>query len=278
MLAVGGAQAVAALAYGTETIPRVDRIVGPGNAYVTAAKLLVSSRVGIDLPAGPSEVDRDRRRDGRSRGCAADLLAQAEHGSEARHCSSAPTRRCPPPWLRLVARYDNIRSRRWARLPRLWRARRRSRPSTSSSTSRPGGSRGGGAQRGLGLHRRLGRRRRLRRRRDARPADGRPRALLRRPRPRDVHEAAAGRAGNGSRVPPRQRGDRADRPGRRPATPRSSRRAARAGGREREHRARRPSGRGPDARSPLPDASLLTRGLRPRPRSPRGTASTPCRC
>ena len=54
--AVGGAQAVAALAYGTETIPAVDAIVGPGNAYVTAAKLLVSSRVRIDLPAGPSEV------------------------------------------------------------------------------------------------------------------------------------------------------------------------------------------------------------------------------
>ena len=54
--AVGGAQAVAALAYGTETIPPVDKIVGPGNGYVTAAKLLVSSHVGIDLPAGPSEV------------------------------------------------------------------------------------------------------------------------------------------------------------------------------------------------------------------------------
>ena len=50
--AVGGAQAVAALAYGTETIPPVDKIVGPGNAYVTAAKLLVSGRVAIDLPPG----------------------------------------------------------------------------------------------------------------------------------------------------------------------------------------------------------------------------------
>ena len=54
--AVGGAQAVAALAYGTETIPAVDAIVGPGNAYVTAAKVLVSTRVRIDLPAGPSEI------------------------------------------------------------------------------------------------------------------------------------------------------------------------------------------------------------------------------
>ena len=54
--AVGGAQAVAALAYGTETIAPVDKIVGPGNRWVTAAKLLVSSSVAIDLPAGPSEV------------------------------------------------------------------------------------------------------------------------------------------------------------------------------------------------------------------------------
>ena len=52
--AVGGAQAVAALAYGTETIGRVDKIVGPGNRWVTAAKLLVAGSVGIDLPAGPA--------------------------------------------------------------------------------------------------------------------------------------------------------------------------------------------------------------------------------
>ena len=80
--AIGGAQAVAALAYGTATIAPVDRIVGPGNAYVTAAKLLVSSHVGIDLPAGPSEVvviADDSADPGR---VAADLLAQAEHGDE----------------------------------------------------------------------------------------------------------------------------------------------------------------------------------------------------
>ena len=56
LYAIGGAQAVAALAYGTESIPAVDAVIGPGSAYVTAAKLLVSSRVRIDLPAGPSEV------------------------------------------------------------------------------------------------------------------------------------------------------------------------------------------------------------------------------
>jgi histidinol dehydrogenase len=78
--AIGGAQAIAALAYGTESIPAVDKIVGPGSSYVTAAKLLVSGRVGIDLPAGPSEliVIADGTADAEV--CAADLRAQAEHG------------------------------------------------------------------------------------------------------------------------------------------------------------------------------------------------------
>ena len=80
--AIGGAQAVAALAFGTDTIAPVDRIVGPGNAYVTAAKLLVSSRVGIDLPAGPSEVIVIADGTADPEACAADLLAQAEHGPE----------------------------------------------------------------------------------------------------------------------------------------------------------------------------------------------------
>jgi histidinol dehydrogenase len=80
--AVGGAQAVAALAYGTETIAPVDKIVGPGNRWVTAAKLLVSSRVGIDLPAGPSEVVLIADDSADAARCAADLLAQAEHGPD----------------------------------------------------------------------------------------------------------------------------------------------------------------------------------------------------
>ncbi len=80
--AVGGAQAVAALAYGTETIAPVDKIVGPGNRWVTAAKLLVSSRVGIDLPAGPSEVVLIADTSADPARCAADLLAQAEHGPD----------------------------------------------------------------------------------------------------------------------------------------------------------------------------------------------------
>ena len=78
--AVGGAQAVAALAYGTATVPPVDAIVGPGNAYVTAAKLLVASRVRIDLPAGPSEVVVIADASASADTVAADLLAQAEHG------------------------------------------------------------------------------------------------------------------------------------------------------------------------------------------------------
>jgi histidinol dehydrogenase len=80
--AVGGAQAVAALAYGTESIPRVDKIVGPGNRWVTAAKLLVSAHVGIDLPAGPSEVLVVADETADAALCAADLLAQAEHGPD----------------------------------------------------------------------------------------------------------------------------------------------------------------------------------------------------
>jgi histidinol dehydrogenase len=80
--AVGGAQAVAALAYGTETIARVDKVVGPGNRYVTAAKLLVSSTCGIDLPAGPSEVVVVADATATAERCAADLLAQAEHGPD----------------------------------------------------------------------------------------------------------------------------------------------------------------------------------------------------
>ncbi|HWG56194.1 MAG TPA: histidinol dehydrogenase [Gaiellaceae bacterium] len=80
--AVGGAQAVAALAYGTETVPKVDKIVGPGNRWVTAAKLLVSSSCAIDLPAGPSEVVLVADATASAERCAADLLAQAEHGPD----------------------------------------------------------------------------------------------------------------------------------------------------------------------------------------------------
>jgi len=80
---VGGAQAVAALAYGTETIKPVAKIVGPGNAYVAAAKRLVFGQVGIDMIAGPSEVLIVADETGHADWIAADLLAQAEHDASA---------------------------------------------------------------------------------------------------------------------------------------------------------------------------------------------------
>jgi histidinol dehydrogenase len=80
---IGGAQAVAALAYGTETIAPVAKIVGPGNAYVAAAKRLVFGLVGIDMIAGPSEVLILADRTGNPDWIAADLLAQAEHDASA---------------------------------------------------------------------------------------------------------------------------------------------------------------------------------------------------
>ncbi|GHA31238.1 histidinol dehydrogenase [Devosia pacifica] len=77
---VGGAQAVAALAYGTHTIARVDKIVGPGNAFVAAAKRQVFGQVGIDMIAGPSEVLVIADHSANPAWVAADLIAQAEHG------------------------------------------------------------------------------------------------------------------------------------------------------------------------------------------------------
>ena len=80
--AMGGAQAIAALAYGTETIAPVDKIVGPGNDWVTAAKLAVFGVCGIDLPAGPSEALILTDGSANARIVAVDLLCQAEHGAE----------------------------------------------------------------------------------------------------------------------------------------------------------------------------------------------------
>ena len=80
---VGGAQAVAALAFGTETIAKVDKIVGPGNAYVAAAKRQVFGTVGIDMIAGPSEILVVADADNRPDFIAADLLSQAEHDTAA---------------------------------------------------------------------------------------------------------------------------------------------------------------------------------------------------
>ena len=79
---VGGSQAIAAMAYGTDTIKAVDKIVGPGNLYVTAAKIAVSQETGIDMPAGPTEIVVTSE-EGDAGGIAADLVAQAEHDPEA---------------------------------------------------------------------------------------------------------------------------------------------------------------------------------------------------
>jgi len=80
---IGGAQAIAAMAYGTETIPKVDKIFGPGNRYVTTAKQLVSGRnTSIDMPAGPSEVMVLADGSAPAAVAAADLLSQAEHGRD----------------------------------------------------------------------------------------------------------------------------------------------------------------------------------------------------
>ena len=89
---IGGVQAIAAMAYGTETIPKVNKIVGPGNKYVTAAKKYVYGEVGIDFLAGPSEVMIIADETANPEFVAADMLAQCEHDIEARAfllCTSA---------------------------------------------------------------------------------------------------------------------------------------------------------------------------------------------
>jgi histidinol dehydrogenase len=83
VFALGGAQAIGAMAYGTDTVPRVERIVGPGNAFVNEAKLQVSSQVGIDSPAGPSEVLIIAEASTPSLLVAREMVAQAEHDPEA---------------------------------------------------------------------------------------------------------------------------------------------------------------------------------------------------
>ena len=76
---MGGAQAIAALAYGTESVPRVDKIVGPGNIYVATAKRMVFGQVGIDMVAGPSEILIVADSSAKAKVVAADMLSQAEH-------------------------------------------------------------------------------------------------------------------------------------------------------------------------------------------------------
>jgi histidinol dehydrogenase len=88
---IGGAQAIGAMAYGTETVPRVDVIVGPGNDYVNIAKRMVYGEVGIDMLAGPSEVGIIADELANPAYVAADLLAQTEHGPENRGVLISPS-------------------------------------------------------------------------------------------------------------------------------------------------------------------------------------------
>lgn len=107
---VGGVQAMAAFAYGTKSIPRVEKIVGPGNLYVTAAKRLLAGEVGIDFPAGPTEIVLVAE-DGNPAWLAADLVAQAEHDTAAaailltssRKLAREVARRVPSRWKNCTA-------------------------------------------------------------------------------------------------------------------------------------------------------------------------------
>ena len=149
ILQAGGAQAIAALGHGTETCPKVDKIFGPGNQFVTAAKMTLQNSdamVAIDMPAGPSEVLVVADAGAPPAHVAADLLSQAEHGPDCRSSWSSPRtstwtpspRRSPRrrrsfPAPRSPPRPWRTRTRWWLK---IWRRRRssatRTRPSTSS--------------------------------------------------------------------------------------------------------------------------------------------------
>jgi histidinol dehydrogenase len=103
MFRVGGAHAIAALAYGTKLVPRVDKIVGPGSAWVAAAKARVAADCSIDFFAGPSEIVVVSQA-GRPEWIAADLIAQAEHDPDARAILFTPNRRLADGVLRAVHR------------------------------------------------------------------------------------------------------------------------------------------------------------------------------
>lgn len=109
---VGGPQAIGAMAYGTETIPRVDIIVGPGNLYVTVAKKLLYGEVGIDLLAGPSEIAIITDSKANSDWIAMDLIAQAEHDEEARVLLISPDERAIDASLEALCRLAR-KARRW---------------------------------------------------------------------------------------------------------------------------------------------------------------------
>lgn len=109
----GGIQAIAAMAYGTESVPKVFKIFGPGNQYVTAAKQLVSLKdVAIDMPAGPSEVEVIADADANPEFIAADFLSQAEHGADSQSILVTASECIVPPVLEALERQLNVLPRR----------------------------------------------------------------------------------------------------------------------------------------------------------------------
>ena len=111
----GGVQAIAAMAYGTESVPKVYKIFGPGNQYVTAAKQLVSLRdVAIDMPAGPSEVEVLADASANPAFVAADLLSQAEHGVDSQAMLITTSEKLQTEVMAEV-------ERQLAELPRRWK-------------------------------------------------------------------------------------------------------------------------------------------------------------
>lgn len=117
VFAVGGPMAIAAMAYGTETIPQVDKIVGPGNIYVSAAKKIVYGDVGIDFIAGPSEVVIIGDEDSEPSYIAADLLAQAEHDVDSMAICITPSRKLAQQVIEAVEqRIQDLPTKQTARL------------------------------------------------------------------------------------------------------------------------------------------------------------------
>ena len=264
---IGGAQAIAALAYGTETIRPVDVIVGPGNRYVALAKREVAGTVGIDSFAGPSEVVVVADGSVPAAFAAADLLAQAEHGpggvGGARHLGPRRRRRHRrrprrPARRRAPPRRDHRRpsppaaASCWSTTPSPRSTRStRSRPSTSSSSPPiPTSLAAAGAQRRRGVPRAVGagRARRLRRGRQPRAAHRPHRPVRERAPGRHVPQARARRRRH------RRRPRRARAPPPRPRRGRGPRRARAL--RRRPTRAHRPAGRARERRPVAPRDDL----------------------
>jgi len=194
---VGGAQAVAAMAYGTATIPRVDKVVGPGNRWVAEAKRQVVGEVGIDMIAGPTEVLILADATARPARVAADLVAQAEHDEDA-VCWCVTTDAVLADTLPSAVEEALARSE-WGHRPRARYARR----DRGGQPARPGASRDRRRGRGAGClvgaprgrhlpgGREPGARRRLHRRTESRPSDqwvGAVRVATRRVRFRQAHQ------------------------------------------------------------------------------------------